>query len=199
VYGWGNSRYGQVGVGTRHVYRRPMLVEGLQLEVVVSVQCGHYHSLALTEDHQVYSWGWGVHGQLGHGNPEDCLIPQHIHYLMNTGVVKVAAGYAHSLALTEAGEVWSFGCGYFGQLGLGTNSKTSIPERISFPTTSPMVAIGTNYFHGLCCECNKSRMFPVGASLPHNLRQVASSMRMARHAEACMCQSRTLNFSPLVL
>ena len=51
--------------------------------------------------------------------------------------------------LSQQGEVWSFGCGYFGQLGLGTNSKTSIPERISFPTTSPMVAIGTNYFHGV--------------------------------------------------
>ncbi|RUS76283.1 hypothetical protein EGW08_015955 [Elysia chlorotica] len=180
VYGWGNSRYGQVGVGTRHVYRRPMLVEGLQLEVVVSVQCGHYHSLALTEDHQVYSWGWGVHGQLGHGDPEDCLIPQHVRYLMNTGVVKVAAGYAHSLALTESGQVWSFGCGYFGQLGLGTNSKTSIPERISFPTTSPMIAIGTNYFHGLAVSAT-NRVFQWGLH-PHNLRQVASSMRMARHA-----------------
>lgn len=180
VYGWGNSRYGQVGVGTRHVYRRPMLVEGLQLETVVSVQCGHYHSLALTEDHQVYSWGWGVHGQLGHGNPEDCLIPQHVRYLMNSGVVKVEAGYAHSLALTESGDVWSFGCGYFGQLGLGTNTKTSIPERISFPTISPMVAIGTNYFHGLAVSAS-NRVFQWGLH-PHNLRQVASSMRMARHA-----------------
>ncbi|GFO46551.1 X-linked retinitis pigmentosa GTPase regulator-like protein [Plakobranchus ocellatus] len=180
VYGWGNSKYGQVGVGTRHVYRRPMLVEGLQLETVVSVQCGHYHSLALTEDHQVYSWGWGVHGQLGHGNPEDCLIPTHVRYLMNKGVVKVAAGYAHSLALTESGDVWSFGCGYFGQLGLGTNSKTSIPERIIFATTSPMVAIGTNYFHGLAVSAT-NRVFQWGLH-PHNLRQVASSMRMARHA-----------------
>ncbi|GFR62447.1 X-linked retinitis pigmentosa GTPase regulator-like protein [Elysia marginata] len=196
VYGWGNSKYGQVGVGTRHVYRRPMLVEGLQLETVVSVQCGHYHSLALTEDHQVYSWGWGVHGQLGHGNPEDCLIPQHVRYLMNFGIVKVAAGYAHSLALTESGEVWSFGCGYFGQLGLGTNSKTSIPERISFPTTSPMVAIGTSYFHGLAVSAS-NRVFQWGLH-PHNLRQVASSMRMARHAGVHVSEQNSF-LSPSIL
>ena len=43
-----------------------------------------------------------MHGQLGHGNPEDCLVPTHVRDLLNVGVVKVAGGYAHSLALTEA-------------------------------------------------------------------------------------------------
>lgn len=52
VYGWGGSKYGQVGVGTRHIYRRPMLLETLQSETTVAVECGHYHSLALTADNQ---------------------------------------------------------------------------------------------------------------------------------------------------
>ena len=48
----------------------------------------------------VYSWGWGVYGQLGHGSAEDELIPRHIHSLDGADVVSVAAGHAHSLVLT---------------------------------------------------------------------------------------------------
>ena len=50
VYGWGDSQYGQVGVGTRHVYHRPMLLEALLPHSCVAVHCGQYHSLAITSD-----------------------------------------------------------------------------------------------------------------------------------------------------
>jgi len=50
VYGWGSSKYGQVGTGTTHTYTRPMLLETLSKVVCVAIECGHYHSLALTED-----------------------------------------------------------------------------------------------------------------------------------------------------
>ncbi|CAG5123144.1 unnamed protein product, partial [Candidula unifasciata] len=179
VYGWGGSKYGQVGVGTRHIYRRPMLLETLQSETVVAVECGHYHSLALTTDNQVYSWGWGVHGQLGHGHPEDCLIPTHVHHLMNVAVVKLSAGYAHTLVLTELGDVWTFGCGYFGQLGLGTNSKSSVPQKVNL-SEGQIVAIGTKYFHSVAVSAN-NKVFLWGLH-PHNLRQVASSLRGSKHA-----------------
>ncbi|XP_059167595.1 uncharacterized protein LOC131949741 [Physella acuta] len=180
VYGWGNSKYGQVGVGTRHVYKRPMLLETLQPETVIALDCGHYHSLALTSDNQVYSWGWGVHGQLGHGNPEDCLIPTHVRFLLSLSVVKIAGGYAHSLVLTEPGDVWSFGCGYFGQLGVGVNHKTTIPLKVVLPTPMPVVAIGTKYFH--CVAVTASNKVYVWGLHPQNLRQVASSLRNARLA-----------------
>ncbi|CAL1526241.1 unnamed protein product [Lymnaea stagnalis] len=176
VYGWGNSKYGQVGVGTCHVYKRPMLLETFQSETVVAVDCGHYHSLALTADHQVYTWGWGVHGQLGHGNPEDCLIPTHVAYLLSLGVVKVAGGYAHSIVLTEEGDVLTFGSGYFGQLGVGLNNKTSLPLKVALPT--PAVIIATKFFH--CVAVTASNKVYTWGLHPQNLRQVASSMRSSR-------------------
>ncbi|BFZ08491.1 hypothetical protein BsWGS_11531 [Bradybaena similaris] len=179
VYGWGSSKYGQVGVGTRHIYRRPMLLETLQSETTVAVECGHYHSLALTTDNQVYSWGWGVHGQLGHGHPEDCLIPTHVHHLLNMGVVKLSAGYAHTVVLTESGDVWTFGCGYFGQLGLGTNNKSSVPQKVDLPD-GQIVAIATKYFHSVAISVD-NKVFLWGLH-PHSLRQVASSLRSSKHA-----------------
>ncbi|XP_062596419.1 uncharacterized protein LOC134257846, partial [Saccostrea cucullata] len=48
VYGWGSSKYGQVGTGTTHIYSRPMLIEALSGVSCVDVVCGQYHNLALT-------------------------------------------------------------------------------------------------------------------------------------------------------
>ena len=62
--------------------------------------CGHYHSMALSADHRVWSWGWGVHGQLGVGSIEDVLLPTHVAALDEYEVTQLAAGYSHSAALT---------------------------------------------------------------------------------------------------
>ena len=52
VYGWGSSQYGQVGLNTRLTYTRPMLLDTLSQVSCVAVECGQYHSLALTDDAQ---------------------------------------------------------------------------------------------------------------------------------------------------
>lgn len=149
VYGWGSSRFGQVGVGTRYTYYRPMLLESLLTEICVAVSCGQYHSLGLTATGRVYSWGWGVHGQLGHGSPDDQLIPCFIQHLCEEVIVQVSGGYCHSLVLSDRGEVWVFGCGYFGQLGLGNNWKQTSPVILT-TLKEPVTVIGTKYFHCVC-------------------------------------------------
>ena len=50
---------------------------------------------------RVYSWGWGVHGQLGHGDTEERLVPKVISSFSNQTITKVAVGYCHSLALNS--------------------------------------------------------------------------------------------------
>ena len=50
---------------------------------------------------RVYSWGWGIHGQLGHGDVEEKLVPQHVKALANKNVVRVAGGYNHTIILTS--------------------------------------------------------------------------------------------------
>lgn len=56
--------------------------------------------MALSADHRVWSWGWGVHGQLGVGSIEDVLLPTHVTALDEYEVTQLAAGYSHSAALT---------------------------------------------------------------------------------------------------
>ena len=67
----------------------------------ISLTCGYYHSLALSSDRCVWSWGWGVHGQLGFGNIEDYLVPVRVTALDRCGVIRLAAGYSHTAVLTS--------------------------------------------------------------------------------------------------
>lgn len=52
LYGWGSSKYGQVGQGTRHVYTRPMLIEEMSKMMCIAIDCGQYHSVTLTDEGQ---------------------------------------------------------------------------------------------------------------------------------------------------
>ena len=43
---------------------------------VVGIAAGGYHSIALAADGRVFTFGRGMHGQLGHGDEEDQLTPR---------------------------------------------------------------------------------------------------------------------------
>jgi len=60
-----------------------MLVESLSNEMIVSVSAGQYHSLAISASGQLWTWGWGVYGQLGHGAIDDCEKPKILKALEN--------------------------------------------------------------------------------------------------------------------
>lgn len=45
---------------------------------VVQVACGNNHSVALSADGELYSWGHGKYGQLGCGEYEKCCQPQRV-------------------------------------------------------------------------------------------------------------------------
>lgn len=79
---------------------------------IVSIAAGDCHSLAVTSGGHVYSWGSGGYGRLGHGDHLDEYLPKCVSALYDSEVkVKsIAAGSAHSIFLSENGQM--FGCGY---------------------------------------------------------------------------------------
>ncbi|CAN0044765.1 unnamed protein product, partial [Ectocarpus fasciculatus] len=96
------------------------------------VFCGYEHTFALTSDGDVLGFGNGVKGQLGIGNTDSHSNPQRVHLLSGKGVVKMAAGLEHSLALTDSGDLYAFGDNLSGQLGLGHNftAKEQTPQKV---------------------------------------------------------------------
>ena len=97
------------------------------LQVVQSVACGNKHSAVVTAEGELYTWGEGDYGRLGHGSVLRCKYPTKVE---NIGVVKqVACGEAHTLAISADGStVWSFGNGDLGRLGHGDTTKQTLPK-----------------------------------------------------------------------
>lgn len=60
----------------RSSYEKPKLIEALQGYEIVDVACGGAHSAAITSSGQLFTWGKGRYGRLGHGDSEDQLKPK---------------------------------------------------------------------------------------------------------------------------
>lgn len=65
--------------------------------------------------------------------------------------ISCSGGHAHSLVLTSSGRVWAFGSSVFGQLGTGSNAKSSHPVQV-FGLPEKISAIATAYFHNVSCQ-----------------------------------------------
>lgn len=74
------------------------------MKKVVHISCGHLHNAAVTRDGQLYTWGWGGFGRLGHGDERYKLLPTAIRRLRGEVILKAAAGSTHTLAVTKASE-----------------------------------------------------------------------------------------------
>jgi alpha-tubulin suppressor-like RCC1 family protein len=100
------------GLGVGHgvlntVYSDAKPVAAVAGVVVLCVAAGNGHSLALSRDGRVYSWGDNWAGQLGLGETQDRLSPVLVEGL--EGVCCVSAASWHSLAMTHSGAVFSWG------------------------------------------------------------------------------------------
>ena len=81
---------------------QPVLVTEICDLTLISIAAGSYHSAAVDDQGRLWTWGWGVHGQLGLGSIEDEFVPRRVLHreMSREVVVKVDAGYAHTIALT---------------------------------------------------------------------------------------------------
>ncbi|XP_027098329.1 ultraviolet-B receptor UVR8 [Coffea arabica] len=124
VYSVGCGLGGKLGHGTRTDEKYPRLIEqfqNLNLQPVV-VAAGAWHAAVVGKDGRVCTWGWGRYGCLGHGN-EDCeSIPKVVEALSNVKAVNVATGDYTTFVVSDAGDVYSFGCGESSSLGHNTGA-----------------------------------------------------------------------------
>lgn len=176
VYGWGSSKYGQVGTGGTGRYPRPTLLVSMEGKGIISVACGQFHSLAVSEDGKLYTWGWGVHGQLGNGNVEDCLVPTLVKRLIKKHIVLADGGYAHSVAMSLDGDVYAWGCGTYGQIGNGGIVKVTRPEKVPLP--GPATHLSAGYFQNIAVT--KNHKVYMWGNNPACLRVQAQLQRRAR-------------------
>uniref|UniRef100_W8AHF9 HECT-type E3 ubiquitin transferase n=1 Tax=Ceratitis capitata TaxID=7213 RepID=W8AHF9_CERCA len=132
VFSWGEGEDGKLGHGNRLTMDKPKLIESLRAKKIRDIACGSSHSAAITSAGELYTWGLGEYGRLGHGDNVTQLKPKLVAALGGKRVVQVACGSrdAQTLALTEDGVVYSWGDGDFGKLGRGGSEGSSIPHEI---------------------------------------------------------------------
>jgi alpha-tubulin suppressor-like RCC1 family protein len=116
LFTFGRGRNGQLGQGnlTNSVVPQPV-THPLHGVPVRKVSCGSGHTLCVTMDGLVYSWGFNEDGQLGLGDQYDRFRPFLVSYL-TVKVKDVEAGYYHSAAITEEGALYTWGANPDGRL-----------------------------------------------------------------------------------
>ncbi|XP_048366402.1 E3 ISG15--protein ligase Herc6-like [Sphaerodactylus townsendi] len=156
VFSWGAGTFGQLGTGELKDRLIPKKIDGLSTFKVIQVACGHYHSIALTKDGRVFSWGQNIYGQLGIGKEVSSHgRPQHVTALDGIPLAQVAAGGAHSFALSLLGVAYGWGRNHVHQLGL---SQSDPKEQIYKPySVAALRSLGVVYISWSCshrvCSC----------------------------------------------
>jgi alpha-tubulin suppressor-like RCC1 family protein len=156
----GYNGFGQLGTGNLGSRVIPGVVKGKL--TFNGVATGGNHTVAFMNNSTVHTWGSNIYGQLGTNSTTHSDIPvrtttstDKTEDLPLRGVIAVAAGSRHSLALRTDGTVWSWGENTYGQLGVPTSetpkdkgvsiSKVAVPvKRSSGDPLNNIVAIAAN-------------------------------------------------------
>ena len=105
---------------------------------------GWGHTMVMVNN-QLLTWGYNGHGQLGIGNTNQQLQP--VKVAMDKSFVAIAAGFHHSLALSDTGELLTWGYNDHGQLGIGNTNQQLQPVKVAMDKS--FVAIAAGQFHSL--------------------------------------------------
>lgn len=127
---------------------KPEKVEFFEDLNVQKLKIGVRHSAAITDDGRLYMFGSGNWGVLGQGNESDANFKKPVlvskFEKMGLKVVDICLGEYHSMALTEDGNVWTWGYGgvkgmfnwmysqKVGALGHGDKEPVFTPKKVDY-------------------------------------------------------------------
>src|SRR6266568_2700693 len=145
---WGVNDYGMLGDGQPPVAgpdsAAPSRVVGNHR--FTSLAVGTNHVCGLTQDAQVYCWGWNGHGQLGNGTTVATSLPTLVNGDLRWAAISL--GNQHSCGQTTDGAVYCWGSNVRGQFGNDATEDSSIPVRIAPPGVYIAIIAGGNHTCG---------------------------------------------------
>lgn len=148
IYAWGQNNCGQVGTGTTANQPTPRKISSvIGARNVVSISCGQTSSVALLENGEVYGWGYNGNGQLGLGNNVNQPVPCRIHALQSIVISQIVCGYAHTLALSDEGVLYTWGANSYGQLGTGNKANLISPCKVCTSDERFIEVAASHYSH----------------------------------------------------
>ena len=116
---------------------------------LITALAGVSYSIAWTCTGELYTWGAGFGGQLGHGGLDDETLPRLVETLTGRRIKGAAAGSGHTVAWTDTGQLWTWGCGHGGQLGHGEPRQDEVNPRVVQAMAGQRVVMASAINHTL--------------------------------------------------
>ena len=147
LFTFGDGACGQLGHGGRESQHAPMLVEALVGKKVIGAAADGHQTVVWTEAGELFTFGKGHSGQLGHGGHQNEHVPRLVKSLAGKKVIGAHAGYEHSAVWTEVGELFTFGNGGCGQLGRGGQQNEYVPTLVEALAGKKVIGAATGDNH----------------------------------------------------
>ncbi|KAJ8524078.1 hypothetical protein ON010_g17040 [Phytophthora cinnamomi] len=185
---WGRGEYGELGTsdcGSKIITEEPVVVEALRKFHVATVSVGNTHTAAITDKGRLYAWGSCWSGQLGLGEAKRagvkdkrlqlCFpIPTIVEALQQKRITRVSCGAVHTAVVSADGQLFTFGCGDGGRLGLGGNEDSFHPQQVSALEKCVVLDVCCGSWHTLCIARERDETFPVRA--PRRVLEASASV-----------------------
>ena len=106
--------------------------------------CGNYHTVVVSYDGELHSFGLNNYGQLGLGH-NNVSLPCPIPNLPK--IIEISCGSDFTVCIDNKGGLWSFGHNNYGQLGKGNTTSYNIPQKVK--DIPPVLSVSCGYEHAL--------------------------------------------------
>lgn len=180
-------------------FSRPTTVDISEVGARITKICtGSLHSLLLTSNGDIYSFGRGNDGQLGQEKVKELKIPTKIKALDDIHVTDIAVGSDFSLALDISGNIWGFGNNSEAQIGpkrkdsiSSSNHLEEKKKKISIKTSRRLITLMSKSVHNV----------PMKIPLPEDIDSYCDSLNYSLDITAMKTSTRFAqiddNFNPL--
>ncbi|KAG1711045.1 hypothetical protein DVH05_013762 [Phytophthora capsici] len=176
---WGRGEYGELGTntcegGAKTITEDPVRVDSVKNSYIAYVSVGNTHTAAITDQGRLYAWGSCVSGQLGLGEAKRAGVkdkrlqlcfptPTIVEALQSTRITRVSCGAIHTAVVSVDGQLFTFGCGDGGRLGVGSNDDSLHPQLVSSLEKHVVLDVCCGSWHTLCIAREREEMFPARA------------------------------------
>jgi len=156
IFSWGRGANGRLGHGNETAVNEPKKIQSLKNIQVIRISCGWSHSMCIDSLGQVYTWGKGADGRLGHSDESDQLVPKLVDFFGEKKSFDISGGYYHSAVVIED-TLYTFGWNEFGQCGFpNSHNLTQVlyPRKVDALKGKKVVEISCGGFHTVCLTEN---------------------------------------------
>ena len=169
IYSWGSNRFHQVTSKKElHVYNpTPTIPEDLVDINPISIACGDNHSLVLSASGDVYSFGRGHQGELGHPERTNEAEPKIVEGLRNVDCVDICCGSLTSYAITASGQVY-----HWGLIHKQANNLGQVEEADHNAASGQLVGLAQDQSTTVAADTEARRDLNMSDQAPRQLRDI---------------------------